>query len=114
MGPCSRAQVLAWPGRRPLFLRAVSSLHRRVPQTARQRAEIFALAGALRHEYGKQLFPGGDPEERSRPAAPEELADRAREWRHALTGAHRTAEPTAVPRQRHQMAIERDLGAAMV
>src|SRR5436190_415490 len=112
MGPGSRSQVLAWPGRRRLFSRA--SLHRRVHQTSHQRAQIFALARTLRHEHGKQLLPGIDPEEGSADPAPEILADRAREWRHALMGAHRKAEPKAMARQRHQMAIELDLGAEMV
>src|SRR5229473_5561417 len=90
-----------------------ASLHRRINQAAQQRAEIFALAGALRHEHGKQLFFRIDPEEGSGHPAPEELTDRARERRHALIGPHCEAKTKAVTR-RHQMGLELDLGAEMV
>jgi hypothetical protein len=75
------------------------SLHRGVHQTAHQRAEMFALAGPLRHEDGKQLFLRIDPEEGSSHPTPEELADRAREGRHPLLGSHRKAEAEAVTRR---------------
>src|SRR6476469_5701641 len=101
IGARFRVRAYARPGMTSSF-----SLHRRVHQGAQQRAEIFALAGALGHEHGKQVFPRIDPEERSADPAPEVLADRARERRHALMGAHRKAKPKAVTRQRQQMAIE--------
>src|ERR1700733_10470894 len=66
---------------------------------------MFALAGALRHEDGKQLFLRIDPEEGSGHPAPEELAGRTRERRHSLDGSHRKAEAEAVTR-RHQMGFE--------
>src|ERR1700739_22978 len=73
--------------------------HRCVHQAAHQRAEIFALARALRHEHGEQLFLRIDPEERSGDPAPEELADRDRERRHALMGGYAKTEAEAVARR---------------
>ena len=70
-----------------------------------QGAEIFALAGSLRHEDGKQIFLRINPEEGPGHAAPEELTDRACERCHALLGAHRKAEAKAVA-GRHEMAIQ--------
>src|SRR5207302_6188922 len=64
----------------------------RVHQIARQRAGVLALAGGLRHEHGKQVLDGIDPEERSAHAAPEKLADRAQKRRYAGLRAHRKAE----------------------
>src|SRR6185437_8294298 len=81
------------------------SLHRRVHQAANQGAEIFALAGPLRHEDGKQTFLRIDPEEGPGHAAPEELTDRACKRCHALLGAHRKAEAKTVA-GRHEMAIQ--------
>ena len=72
------------------------SLHRRVHQSAQQGAEVFALTGALRHEHGEQLFLWIDPEERSGDPAPEALADRTREWRHARLGSDRKTQTEAV------------------
>ena len=101
--------------RRPgaTILSANNSLHRRIDQTAHQRAEMFTLAGALRHEDGKQLFLRIDPEEGSGHPAPEELADRAGEGRHAFRRSHRKAEAEAVTR-RHQMGFELHAGIEMV
>src|SRR5207253_1917860 len=89
------------------------SFHRRIHQAAHQRAEIFALAGALHHEHREHVFRWIDPEERSGHPAPEELTERSRERRHALMGADGEAEPEAVT-GRHQGRIDLDLGAEMV
>src|SRR4030081_760754 len=89
------------------------SLHRRVHQSAQQGAEGFALAGALRHKHGEQLFLWIDPEERSGDPAPEELADRAREWRHALLGSDRKTQTEAVA-GRQERRFNLHLGAEVV
>src|SRR5258705_11007872 len=92
-GDCARFRVRAYarPG-----MTSKLSLHRRVHQAAQLRAEIFALAGPLRHEHGKQLFLRIDPEEGPAHPAPEELTDRARERRHAFHRSHREAKAKAV------------------
>src|SRR3982074_1904328 len=66
---------------------------------------MLALAGALRHEDGEQLFFRIDPEERAAAAAPEELADRARERRHAVMGADRKAKAKTMA-GRQQRAVD--------
>src|SRR5260370_42680622 len=90
-----------------------SLLHSRIHQTSHLRAEIFALAGALRHEDGKQLFLRIDPEERSTDPAPEKLADRARERRQALIGSQRKAGAKAVPRSPQHTHLELALRTEM-
>src|SRR5215475_12151407 len=78
---------------------------RRVNKSARERAEIFALAGSLRHEHREQVLRRIDPEEGAGPAAPEKLADRARERRHAGLRAHGETEAEAVAGG-HQRALD--------
>src|SRR5205814_10163363 len=82
----------------------------RVHQIAHQRAGVLALAGGLRHEHGKQVLDGIDPEERSAHAAPEKLADRAQKRRYAGLRAHRQAEAAAVAGG-HQSASDLDVGS---
>src|SRR5258707_9148326 len=93
--------------------RAVSSLHRRIHQVPQHRADGFALAGALHHEHGEQIFRWIDPEERPGHAAPEELADRAHEMRNARLGAHGEAEAETMAGG-HQRALDLHLGAEMI
>src|ERR1700722_3833900 len=91
----------------------IFSLHRRVDQIAHQGAGIFALAGALRHEHREQFLLGIDPEEGSAHPAPEELPDRAWEWRDALLGSHRKAQPKTVAGLQKR-ALNFDIWAKMI
>src|ERR1700733_6506784 len=89
------------------------SLHRRVHEVAQQRAEIFALTGALRHQHRKQLLLRIDPEERSGHSAPEELAERTRERCDALLGAYGEAEAEAMA-GRHQRTLNFHIRTEMI
>src|SRR5262245_7598310 len=86
---------------------------RRVNKSARECAEILALAGALRNAHREQDLRRIGAEEGAGPAAPEKLADRARERRHAGLRAHRETEAEAVAGG-HQRALDLDVGAEMI
>src|SRR5262252_8533475 len=70
------------------YVLAFGSLHRRVHPAAQEVADILALARPLHHEYREQVLLRIDPEEGAGHAAPEKLADRARERRDARVRAH--------------------------
>src|SRR6188768_1426087 len=90
-----------------------TSLHRGVDQTPQQVADIFALAGALHHEHREQVFRRIDEEERAGHAAPEELAERARERRDPAMGADGEAEAKTVT-WRHQRRVDLYARAEMI
>src|SRR3984957_15232445 len=100
-------------GRGQEVISSALSLHRRIDQPPQQRADVFALAGALHHEHDEHVFHRIDKEERAGHSAPVELTDRAGERRHALIGADRKAEAEAVT-GRHQGRVDLDPGAEMV
>src|SRR5215472_9263547 len=79
------------------YVLAFGSLHRRVHPAAQEVADILALARPLHHEYREQVLLRIDPEEGAGHAAPEKLADRARERRDARVRAHGEAEAEPVP-----------------
>src|SRR5439155_11244201 len=89
------------------------SLHRSSDQVAQHDADILALARALHHEHREQILLRVDPEERSGHPAPEELAERTRERRHAVMGADREAETKSVA-GRHQGRVDLDAWAEMI
>ena len=83
VGPGSLcADCASGPGRQNYSTAAYTEI-------AQQVADLGALAGALHHEHGEQVFGRVDEEERAGHAAPEELADRSRERRDAGGGADR-------------------------